>query len=468
MTKKYDVVILGGGTGGYVAAIRASQLGKSVAVIEKDKLGGTCLHRGCIPTKALLRSADVLTTLKKADMFGVEVNSPISLNFQKVQKRKTEIVSQLEAGIKGLMAKGKIDVYGGLGYLQSNTSIAVHLHNGDQTMIQADHIIIATGSRPNPLRGLPFDESNILSSDGALALETLPKSIIVVGGGVIGMEWASLLHDFGVEVTVLEYFPRVLPLEDEDISKELTKLFKRKKVKLVTSALVDASSYKKTASGIEIQAEVNGKKETYHAEKILVSIGRKAVVDEIGLENTNVTLDSKGTICVNEQCQTSDSRIYAIGDCIGTLQLAHVAMHEGIIAVESLCGEETHPIHYEQVARCIYSSPEVASVGISESTARERGYNVKVGKFGFNGIGKALVYGETEGFAKIIADQDTDDLLGVCIIGPHATDMISEAALAQFLESTNWELAHTIHPHPTLSEVIGEAALAVDGQAVHM
>ncbi|GGB38301.1 dihydrolipoyl dehydrogenase [Virgibacillus dakarensis] len=467
MVERYDVVILGGGTGGYVAAIKSAQNKQTVAVIEKDKLGGTCLHRGCIPSKALLRTAEVLATFKKADSFGIDVESSISLNFQKAQKRKTQIVSQLEAGIKGLMAKGKIDVYEGTGYLKSNKRLTVNLSDGKQKVLQAKNVIIATGSQPRALPGLAFDEQNVLSSNGILSLTTLPKSILIVGGGVIGMEWASMLHDFGVDVTVLEYSPRILPTEDEAISNELLKLYKSKKVKIVTSAQVDATSYKTTASGVEIAANIDGEGKTFKAEKILVSVGRDAVTNGIGLSNTNIKLDNR-VIKVNDKFQTDEKNIYAIGDCIGSLQLAHVAIHEAITAVDTILKKEVSRINYEQIARCTYTSPEIASIGITEAVAKERGYTIKVGQFPFSGIGKALVYGATEGFVKIIADADTDDILGIFMIGPHATDMISEVALGQFLEATPWELGHTIHPHPTLSEVIGEAVLAVNGEAIHM
>ncbi|PAD85215.1 dihydrolipoyl dehydrogenase [Niallia circulans] len=465
--KKYDVVVLGGGTGGYVAAIRASQKGKTVAVIEKDKLGGTCLHRGCIPSKALLRTAEVFTTFKNAASFGVEVSGNIAVNFQKAQKRKEMIVRQLEAGIKGLMAKGKIDVYEGTGFFHSNSILKITDRAGKETSIEAKNTIIATGSKPRSLPGLTLDEKQVLSSDGALSLKELPKSIIIIGGGVIGMEWASLLNDFGVKVTVLEYSPRIVPTEDEDISQELQKIYTKKKVQIVTNALVDAKSCRLTEKGVQISAEVNGKKDIFSAEKLLVSVGRSPVVEGIGLENTAIKL-VKGAIVVDENCRTHDHKIFAIGDCIPTLQLAHVAMHEGILAVDTIVGEETYLIPYEQIPRCIYTAPEIASVGISEATAKERGYEVKVGYFPFQAIGKALVHGEKEGFTKIIADKNTDDILGITIIGPHATDLIGEAALGQMLEATPWEIAHTVHAHPTLSEVLGEAALAVDGLSLHM
>jgi dihydrolipoamide dehydrogenase len=304
-----------------------------------------------------------------------------------------------------------------------------------------------------------------MTSDEALNMEELPKSILIVGGGVIGIEWASMLADFGVEVTVLEYLPRILPTEDQDVSKEMKKLMKKKGVNIVTEAKVKPDTLTKD-NGVSIEVEQNGETVTYEAERMLVSVGRAPNVENIGLENTDIVVEN-GFIQTNDMYQTKESHIYAIGDVIGGMQLAHVASHEGIIAVEHMANEKPHPIKEEQVPTCIYSSPEVASVGWTEEQAREKGYNVKVGTFPFKAVGKALVFGETDGFVKIIADKETDDLLGVHMIGPHVTDMISEAGLAKVLDATPWEIAESIHPHPTLAEAIGEAAMAVDGNQIH-
>lgn len=296
-------------------------------------------------------------------------------------------------------------------------------------------------------------------------METLPSSIIIVGGGVIGIEWASMLADFGVEVTVLEYAKNILPLEDNDVSKEMQRLFKKKGIKVVTGAKVLPETLVKD-NGVTIQAEHNGENKAFKAEKMLVSVGRQANTQNMGLENTDIVVE-KGYIQTNEFYQTKESHIYAIGDVIGGLQLAHVASHEGIVAVEHIAGKEVAPIDYSMVSKCVYSSPEVASVGLTEQEAKEKGYKLKVGKFSFRAIGKALVYGESDGFVKLVVDEETNDILGVHMIGPHVTDMISEAGLARVLDATPWEVAHTIHPHPSLSEAIGEAALAVDGRALH-
>ncbi len=472
MATDFDLVILGGGTGGYVAAIRAAQIGKKVAIVEKGLLGGTCLHKGCIPSKALLRSAEVYSTSKKAAEYGVSIEG-VSLDFNKVQERKQKIVDQLHNGVKHLMKKGDIQVFEGTGRILGPSifspmpgTISVEFNNGDENEILIpQNVIVATGSRPRTLPGLEIDGTLVMSSDDALKMETLPASILIIGGGVIGIEWASMLNDFGVEVTVVEYADRILPTEDEEISKEAARILKKKGIKLVTGAKVLSETLKKEES-VQIDAEHKGGTASFSAEKILVSVGRQANVEGIGLENTAIKVE-KGFIETNEYYQTAESHIYAIGDVIGGLQLAHVASHEGIAAVEHLSNQNPHPIDYSMISKCIYSSPEMASVGYTEKEAREKGYTVKVGKFPFKAIGKALVYGESDGFVKLVVDEATDDLLGVHMIGPHVTDMISEAGLARVLDATPWEIAQTVHPHPTLSEVFGEAALAVDGKAIH-
>ncbi|MCY8909509.1 dihydrolipoyl dehydrogenase [Bacillus atrophaeus] len=472
MATEYDVVILGGGTGGYVAAIRAAQLGLKTAVVEKEKLGGTCLHKGCIPSKALLRSAEVYKTSREAAQFGVET-SDVSLNFEKVQHRKQEIVDKLANGVQHLMKKGKIDVYEGYGRILGPSifspmpgTISVERNNGeDNDMLIPKNVIIATGSRPRMLPGLEADGKYILTSDEALQLKELPESIIIVGGGVIGIEWASMLHDFGVKVTVIEYADRILPTEDKDISKEMQNLLAKKGIEIVTGSKVLTDSFTKT-DGVSIQAEKDGETVTYSAEKMLISVGRQANVEGIGLENTDIVTEN-GVISVNDTYQTKESHIYAIGDVIGGLQLAHVASREGIIAAEHIAGLEPLPLNPAFVPKCIYSNPEAASVGLTEEEAKQNGYQTKIGKFPFMAIGKALVHGETDGFVKIVADADNDDILGVHMIGPHVTDMISEAGLAKVLDASPWEIGHTIHPHPSLSEAIGEAALAADGKAIH-
>jgi dihydrolipoamide dehydrogenase len=371
------------------------------------------------------------------------------------------------------MKKGKIDVYEGIGRILGPSifsplpgTISVEMNNGSENeMLIPKNLIIAIGSRPRTLPGLEIDGNYVITSEGALGLEILPKSMIIVGGGVIGIEWASMLADFGVEVTVIEYAEQILPAEDQEISREMQRLLKKKGIKIITGANLLPETLVK-GEGISITAKINNRLQEFKAEKLLVSVGRQANIEGIGLENTDIQTVN-GVIATNDYYQTKESHIYAIGDVVGRLQLAHAASHEGIVAVEHIAGADTKPINYHLVAKCIYSNPEAASVGITEQEAIEKGHHVKIGKFQFKAIGKALVYGESDGFVKIIADIDTDDILGVHMIGPHVTDMISEAGLAMVLDAIPWEVSNVIHPHPTLSEAIGEAALAVDGLAIH-
>ena len=450
MATEYDLVILGGGTGGYVAAIRASQLGLKTAIVEKTELGGTCLHRGCIPSKALLRSAEVFKQTTNAADFGVETSSP-TVNFPRVQERKNSIIEQLHKGVQGLMKKGKIDIYEGHGRILGPSifsptagTISVEMNNGEENEI---------------------DGQTIMTSEEALEMDELPESIIIVGGGVIGIEWASMLADFGVKVSVLEYASAILPTEDEEISKEALKQLRKKGIEFFTDTEVLGDSVT-IDNGVTIQAKIDGETKTFEADRLLVSVGRKPNVDNIGLDNTDIETE-RGAIKVNSVNQTKESHIYAIGDVIGGMQLAHVASHEGILAVEHIANEQPEPIQYDHVASCVYSNPEIASVGLTEKQAKEQGYELEVGKFPFKAVGKALVHGDSEGFVKIISNKENQDILGIHMIGPHVTDMVSEAGLAMVLDATPWEIGETIHPHPTLSEVIGEAALAVDGKQIH-
>lgn len=474
MAKEYDIVILGGGTGGYVAAIRASQLGLKTAVVEKEKLGGTCLHKGCIPSKSLLRSAEVFAQTKNGEEYGI-IAKEIKLDFQKVQIRKQRIVDQLHRGVQQLMKKGKIDLYHGVGRILGPSifapvagTISVEMNDGNENEILIPkHVIIATGSRPKTLNGLEIDGDFILSSNEALELSNVPSSVLIVGGGAIGIEWASMLKDFGSDVTIIEYANRLLPSEDHDISRELEIRLKKKGIRIVTNAKILTDTVQKEKTTATVQVEVNGERLAYSAEKILVCVGRQANIEDIGLENTDIQVN-QGVIQVNDYFQTKERYIYAIGDVIGGLQLAHVASREGMIAVEHIAGLNPEPLDYSLVPKCIYSSPEIASVGWTEQEAKEKGLNLKIGKFPFRAVGKALVYGQSDGFVKLIVDRDTDDVLGVHMIGPHVTDMISEAGLARFLDAASWEVAHAIHPHPTLSEALGEAAFSVDGKAIHL
>ncbi|OLO37967.1 dihydrolipoyl dehydrogenase [Alkalihalophilus pseudofirmus] len=467
----YDLTILGGGTGGYVAAIRASQFGLKVAIIEKGKLGGTCLHRGCIPSKSLLRSAEVYSHAKTMDSFGVSA-SDVTLDFSKVQERKEMIVNQLYQGVQYLMKKGQITVYNGTGKIVSPNAgasesviLEVQKQNGEIVELTSKKLIIATGSSPRDLPGLVTDEEFIINSDHALQLEQLPTSIAIIGGGVIGIEWASMLADFGVEVSVIETMDRILPQEDQEISKEVQRILKKKGIKVLTSAKVQDVT--KQDGEVEVSLDVKGKSKSLSSEKVLLSVGRKANIENIGLETTRIDVQ-KGVIQTNEFCQTSEPNVYAIGDVIGGLQLAHVASHEGLLAVEHITNNNPIPIDYSSIPKCVYSQPQVASVGLTEEEAVINGYSIKTGKFPFKAIGKALVYGEADGFAKVVIDNETNKLLGVHMVGPSVTDLISEAGLAKFLNATHLDLAHSIHPHPSLSEIFGEVALISDNIPIHM
>lgn len=472
MAENFDLVVLGAGPGGYVAAIRAAQLGMKVAIVEKEKVGGVCLHKGCVPSKTLLKSAELFQQFKNSVNYGIRAND-VRLDFSLVQERKEKIIAQLQQGVEQLLKKNKIVVYHGMGRILGPSifsplagTISVEKKDHEPDLLLPQYVLIATGSRPVDLPGVTCDGEYILNSDHALRLEELPQSIVIIGGGVIGVEWASMLHDFGVEVTLIELADRILPSEDEEISREMTRLLKKRKVKIVTGAKVIPDTISIQERRVTLQVEKNGERLPFEAERVLVSIGRKPNTEDIGLENTSIQLN-KGFIQVNSFMQTEESHIYAIGDVIGGDQLAHVASHEGILAVEHMAGKETSPIDPLAIPRCIYSRPEVGRVGLTEAEARAKGFKVKVGKFPIRALGKSHVLGEIDGFAKVISDQETDDLLGVHLIGPQATELISEASLAKTLDATAWEISQTIHPHPTLSEVYLEAALAVDDKAIH-
>lgn len=461
----YDLVVIGGGPGGYVAALRASQLGLATCLVEKAALGGTCLHAGCIPSKAFLRSAEVYATVKQANAFGVQTGE-VALDFSRVQARKQEIVDRLHKGLMHLMKKGKIDLVTGEGAIQSANQVKVTKADGTSQVLTGKYLLIATGSRPRTLPGLEMDGEYVLTSDQALQLSELPHSMLIVGGGVIGLEWASLLSDFGVEVTLLEYTERIIPTFDEDLSREMERLLKKKRVKVVTGALVLPETLERRNGSVTLWINHKGEKKEFTADKLLLSVGRAANVEGIGLEHTSVVVE-QGVIKTNAYYQTATPSIYAIGDVIGGLQLAHVASREGIIAVEHMAGKEPKPLEKALVPQCIYSRPEIASVGYTEREAKELGYKVKTGRFSFRAIGKALVQGEVDGFVKLVVDEKTDALLGVHMLGPQVTNMISEAGLALVLNTTARQIGRLVHPHPALSEAFSEAALDVYGLALH-
>lgn len=472
MSDHYDLVILGAGPGGYVAAIRAAQLGMRVAIVEREKVGGVCLHKGCIPSKILLRSAEVFTTVAQAQDFGI-MTDEVSLNINKVQERKQAIVEQLHTGVQQLLKKHDITIYEGTGRILGTSifspqpgTVSIEQSNGENKMIVPTNLIIATGSHPRELPGLHSDGQKILNSDQALELERLPASMIIVGGGAIGIEWASMLSDFGVNVTVIETEARVLPSEDEEISREMMRLLKNRHVEILTETNVLPETVTIDDGLVTLRVQTNDDIRALSGEQLLLSVGRKANSEGIGLSNTNISAPN-GWIAVNEFMQTAESHMYAIGDVVGGYQLAHVASREAIIAVEHMAGLQPVPLDQRQVPRCTYSQPEVASLGLTEQEAQEHGYNTQIGKIPFRAIGKALVHGDTDGFVKIIADADTEDILGVHMIGLHATDLISEAGLASVLDATPWEMSQVMHPHPSIAEAIGEAALSVEGRAIH-
>lgn len=467
MTMNTDLLILGGGTGGYVAAIRAAQKGLNVVLVEQDKLGGTCLHRGCIPTKALLRSAEILDSMKDAEAFGIDSESQAIVNFQKVQDRKQTVVNQLHNGVEALCAKNKIKVIKGNGVVMGPSifspvsgAVIVNKTDGGEETIVPKKLIIATGSKPRTLPNLPLDEEMILSSDGMLELEELPESIAIVGGGVIGTEWASLLNSFGVKVTILEYTDFLLPTESETISKAFRKAFENKGIEVKTGCEVQGAEI----TDDQVVVSMNDD-ETMTVDKVMVAVGRQPNIQTIGLMNTSIKYDDKG-IQVNEFYQTSEDHIYAIGDCIDTLQLAHVATKEGEIAVAHIAEESVEPLNYTNVPRCTYASPEVATAGYTRKDV-PKDIKVKVGTFPFAGNGKALIHGDATGFVEVLRDEETDDLLGVSVLGPNATELISEVSTALYMDASVLELGEAIHAHPTMSETIMEAALDTHKLAIH-
>lgn len=466
MADIFDVTVIGAGPGGYSAAIRAAQVGLKTAIVERDpNLGGTCLLRGCIPTKEYLHSAHLADTMTHAAEFGIEV-SDYKLNFENVYQRKNKIVDQLSKGVAFLMKKNKITVFKGHGKLEGKGKITVTGADGKTQEVQTKNVIIATGSAPRLLPGVEINAPRIVTSDELLELRQVPKSMVVLGAGAVGVEFASVFNNFGSEVTILELLPRVVPIEDEEISKELTRVFKKRKINVMTNSRFQSAKVGK--SEVEITyTDDKGKEAKLKCETLLVAIGRRPVTDGLGLENTKVELD-RGFIKVDEFYRTAEPNIYAIGDVIPTAQLAHVGAKEGCVAAEHIAGKNPRPINYLLVPNCTYCYPEIGSIGLTEAKAKEQGYEVKVGKFPFSALAKAKILGETDGFVKIISDKKYDEVLGVHIIGPHATDLLAEASVALGLEATAEELGHIMHAHPTLSESVMEAAEDVHKMAINI
>lgn len=451
------MVVLGGGFGGYTAAIRAAQLGQRVALVEEAKMGGTCLHWGCIPTKALLESSELLYKVRdRGAEFGVKVQG-LEVDYPTIAKRRDTIVGQLTKGIEGLMRKNKIEVVSARGTVAGPNAIQA----GDRTL-ESKHLIIATGSVPRGLPGIEIDGERIITSDHAVHADRLPASIVIIGGGAIGVEFATFYHQMGVpKVTLIEALDRLVPLEDDEVSGVMLKSFQKAGIDVRLGAKVLEAKAGPDAVTIKLDSgEVK-------ADQLLVAVGRAPRSKEIGLEEAGLRLSKPGFIEVDEWLRTGVESIHAIGDVVGGYQLAHAAVHEGVTAAEDIAGRRVEPIHQELITRCTYSHPQIASVGLTEKQAREKGVNVKVGKFPFMAIGRALIHGEPEGFVKIVADE-TGRILGTHIVGVQATELIAEPALAQLFQGDAWEVGRNVHPHPTLSEAIGEAALAVDGVALNI
>jgi dihydrolipoamide dehydrogenase len=470
----FDLIVLGAGTGGYSAAFRAAQLGMRVALVDQGKIGGTCLHVGCIPTKALLESAELFARLKKAKEFGIVLEGQPGFDFEAIARRRDQVVKRMWTGLKGLVDKNKVTWVGGRGRLEGAGTIRVALNGEDGTpsaggeqILRAKNVILATGSRVKSLPGIVPDGHRIITSDDVTTKAVLPKSIAIVGAGAVGSEFASLYHDLGVAVTLLEYLPGIVPLEDRDLSAALERSFTRRGIKVITKARFDAASVKVTDDGVSmVVGPDGGQAEVLRVEQLLMATGRAPNTEQIGLETTKVELE-RGFVKVDGWMLTAEPHVYAIGDLIGGLMLAHVAAHEGIVAVHEIAGEGPEPIDYDHQPRATFTHPQVASIGLTEQQCADRGIAIKKGVFNFAAIAKAVIVGETEGFAKVIADAATDEVLGVHLIGPAVTDLIAEAALGMTLEATAWEIGAATHPHPTLAEVLGEAAMAVAGRQLN-
>ncbi|MGZ6213419.1 MAG: dihydrolipoyl dehydrogenase [Candidatus Limnocylindria bacterium] len=466
----FDLLILGGGMS-YVGAIRAAQLGLKVGLVERGRLGGTCLNRGCIPTKAMLETADLFHRVtEQGAEFGLAGGEGITLDYPALGKRRDAVVEKHVKGVEFLMKKNGVTVLRGSGTLTSPTSVHVSGGESGELDATATDLILATGSAPRSLPGLDVDGDRIITSDEALTRETVPARVAIVGAGAIGVEWASLYTDLGAQVHLVEYLDRIVPLEDADVSKELTRIFKKRDMKIYTSSSIDPKSIERTKGGVHFAVEARDGKTRVEMETdvILVAVGRRPVTEGIGLESIPGVELERGWVKVNGFMQTGVPHLYAIGDIVPGYALAHVASHEAVIAVEKIAGRDPEPVRMELMPRVTFCRPEIASVGMTEAQATDAGHTVKVGSFPFRALGKATIVGEIDGFAKLVADAQTDLLLGAHLIGAHAGDLLAEPTLALLLEATAAEIAMSVHAHPTLTEVLVEAALAVDGAAIHV
>ncbi len=476
--QQFDLVILGAGTGGYYAAFRAKQLGLNVAVVERDKVGGVCLHRGCVPTKAFLKSAHFFEDVKKAANMGVEFKGDATMNFEAVLNRSLSIVSKNYNGLQYLFEKkNKVPVFKGNGVIKSKNEVEVTLNeSGEKVLLKCNNLIINTGSRPRPIKGIEFDGKVVFNSDHAVERADVPKRLIVRGLGATGVEWGQIYHSAGSEVT---FVGNVVPQEDEDVQREMTKQFKRQGINIIEGARPTAENFEISDKGVKMTVkDKKGKEHVVEADALFVATGREPNVENIGLETIGVKLNEKsdtdsggyrgpaGYIAVDNLLRTNVEGVYAIGDVNGQQMLAHTAGHHGITAVEHIAGKNPFPINHLHIPSFTYTTPEIGSVGMTEKQAKDAGYNIKVGRFPLMPNAKATIEGKTEGFTKIIVDADTDDVLGVHMVGVAATERIAEAGLGMTLNVSGEELAMTVHPHPTVSEVMGQAAMDIYGQAI--
>jgi dihydrolipoamide dehydrogenase len=464
MSAKYDLIVIGSGPGGYVAAIRASQLGMKVAVVERAELGGICLNWGCIPTKALLKSAQVFEYIKHANDYGINVNSA-DADFNAVVKRSRDVAGGMSKGIQFLFKKNKIDHIPGFGKLLGNKKVEVSDDKGKKEVYTADHIILATGGRSRELPNVKIDNEKIIGYRKALVLEKKPESMVIMGSGAIGVEFAYFYNAMGTKVTVVEFLPNIVPVEDEDVSKQLEKEFKKAGINILTNASVESVDISGKKCKVKVKTQTG--QETLECDIVLSAVGISTNIEGIGLEAVGVATD-KGKVLVDDYYRTNIPGIYAIGDIVKGQALAHVASAEGIICVEKIKGQNPEPLNYGNIPGCTYCSPEIASVGLTEKQAKEKGYQIKVGKFPFSASGKASAAGAKEGFVKVIFDAKYGEWLGAHMIGANVTEMIAEVVVARKLETTGHEIIKAIHPHPTMSEAIMEAAAAAYGEVIHL
>jgi dihydrolipoamide dehydrogenase len=460
-----DLIVIGGGPGGYVAAIRAAQLGMQVALVERDALGGVCLNWGCIPTKALLRNAELYRLMQRGAEFGLLCDN-LRFDFGTIVGRSRRVAERLAQGVDFLMRKNNIRVLKGSGRLAGAGAVTVQSADGTPVAsLRAPHIILSTGARPRPLPGLPFDQVRVLSSTEAMVLPEVPASLVIIGAGAVGVEFAYFYNAFGCQVTLIEMLPQVLPLEDNEISGALHKALTGQGIDILVDSRVERADT--TADGVQVQVQTPQGARSVQGDKVLVAIGVQGNIEDLGLDTAGVRTE-RGFIVVNESCRTNVQGLYAIGDVNGPPCLAHVASAEGIATVEAIAGLDTPGVNRQNIPACTYCQPQVASVGLTEQAAREAGHDIRVGRFPFSASGKALAVGESEGLVKVIFDAASDELLGAHILGAEATDLIAEVGIARTLETTHYEILKTVHAHPTLPEAIMEAVGNAFGEAIHI